>query len=172
MTSRLLLVALFACAATSAQAKWDYCYYGTPPAGVNEYPEMPPRSFGFGYAAVPYAFKRLCGHPAQDEADHVRRIVRVYLECSPDSDLAQEIETGLTASDDRLILNYFPETQTIPATAEWHAVCEAAKDASSATLAFGDTWYYDSPTPDGDSRRVMALFDAIDAWSATREVAE
>ena len=157
---------IFGLIGTPALAKWDYCYYGEPPEGVNTYPEMPPRSFGFGYAAVPFAFKRLCGLPALEEAEHVRRIVQVYLQCSPNSDLVQEIEQGLTATNERLALNYFAEG-IFPTSPQWDVVCDAAKDASSATLAFGDTWYYDSPTPFSDQERIEALFTAIRAWSST-----
>ncbi len=152
-------------AAAPAWAKWDYCYYSDPPENVSEYPEMPPRSFGFGYAALPFAFKQLCGHAAADEAAHLRRIVKTYLECEVESDVGREIETGLNATDARLIQNYF-DSEEKPDGPEWDAVCVTAQSASIKWLAFGDTWYFDGPTPGQDRARLDALLAALNDLTA------
>ena len=163
LVSLLLLVL-----AHPAQAKSNYCYFGDTPDGVSAYPDLPPRSFGFENASIPFIVKRMCGLPAAAEADHIRRILVDYVQCTPTSDLGQATEEGLTSSDADIAANYFPDLPTGD-TPEWAAVCAAAETASVENLAFGDAWYYDSDTPDADLTRIRDLLNAVNAWIASEE---
>ena len=155
-----------ALAASPAAAKWHYCYDGDAPAGVNRYTDYPPRTFGFEIAVLPYNFKRLCGVDATGEAGHIRRIVADYLECSAGSDLAQRIEAVLGTDHDALLANYFTKP---PSGANWDAVCAAARVATIEHLAFGDTWYFDSPHPAQDRARLDALLAALNILSEAQQ---
>ena len=162
---KAILTLLAFLAAAPAWAKWDYCYVGTPPAGVSEYPDMPPRTFGFEIAAVPYIFKRMCGLPHEDEALHVMRIVEDYLQCSPESDLARDVRRGLTQSDRDMSATYY--TDLPRAGFKWNQLCLAAASATVENMAFADRWYYDSARPEDDQVRMEDLLQALDAWRGT-----
>lgn len=151
--------------ATPAAAKWNYCYTGTPPAGVNDYVEMPPRPFGFEMALLPHTFRKLCNGDHEPEAAHIRRLVAEALECSEKSDLAQRIEGLLTATPAQLLQGYFDLTSP-PNGPAWTRVCLAADRASVAHLSFADTWYFDSPDAVADSERMKELITRLTELSA------
>ena len=157
---------MLALAASPAAAKWHYCYDGDAPAGVSRYTDYPPRPFGFEITLLPHNFKRLCGVDAVVEADHVRRIMAEYLECSAASDLALRIEAILGTDRIDLLENYFAEQ---PSGAAWDAVCAAARAASVEHLAFGDTWYFDSPNAAQDRARLDALLAALNNLSEAQQ---
>ena len=160
---RLALISL--ALAGPAHAKWDYCYSGPPPEGVNEYTEMPPRTFGvMDYALWPHVMKRLCGLPHEAETQAVRRLVADELECSAGSDIAADVESALTVPTAMASGALFG--QAIPPKGpEWDVVCAAAEKASVQSLRFGYEWRFDSETPEADQANLNALMDALGAMS-------
>ena len=151
-----------------AFANWANCYVDDVPAGLNRYPEYPPRSVRFERFVLPQTFKRLCALPADTETKVIRELVANVLQCSVESDLAQRIDGLLTAPVSEIFQSYFKVTSA-PSGPEWDAVCEAASAASIQNLSYGNSWYFDSDVPESDWARFDALLEALRNLSASLE---
>lgn len=154
--------------ASPAVAEWHYCYSGPPPEGVALYMDFPPRPVGFEYAVLPFSFKRLCGLDAEQEAAHIRRLVREDLQCTAGSDLSNEIDLMLKANLQELSDNYFGQPVDRAGHA-WAQVCKAAEVATVATLRFVSTWAFDEAVEPLQKRADMiALGEALNTFSQSQ----
>lgn len=135
---RLALALGLALIAQPALAKYDFCYI-VPPAGAIQTDAVANPFFGFEYAMVPWAAKRLCGLDAEGEIVTLRAAYQ-KLGCTPESDVGRQIEQELAITDVQTINKAVFGGASAPdlTASEWQGFCEVAADLTLLDAQFKD----------------------------------